>query len=39
MDSIRLFTENMPHKQMNANAVRPHVHIMRFTYVFAFVSG
>ncbi len=37
MDSVRLFAEHMPHKQMKANAVHLHVHIMRFACIFAFV--
>ncbi len=37
MDSVRLFAKHMPHKRMKANAVRLHVHIMRFMFIFAFV--
>ncbi len=37
-DSVRLFAEHTPHKRMKANAVRLHVHILRFACVFAFVS-
>ncbi len=38
MNSVRLFAEHTPHKQMKANAVQLHDHIMRFTCVFAFIS-
>ncbi len=36
MDSVHLFAKHTPHKRMKANAVRLHVHIMRFCIHFAF---
>ncbi len=44
IDSVRLFAKHTPHKRMKANAVRLHIHIMRFAclcvrFAFAYRCG
>ncbi len=38
-DSVRLLAKHTPHKRMKANAVRLHVHIMRFAFAYGCGRG